>query len=454
VRQIGHFRRTRYGAFAVVVALGATAVATYNAGATSDPGQGTAGAQILRVDPRAGALSIGVGLGESNAGHTNQAAKAQSLSLDLGVIGTSLTTSSCGSAPTISPSQLPQALILENSDPNASKGVTQSQDGGAFTQYGQATKAPYAVATTSIAAQSIKGVLSIGAGVATTWSGIVNGHREAGATVDIASLSLFGLINLGSLHWDVLYQTTPSLVHTGHFSAGNASIAGQALSLPSLVTSLSQLNPVLNSLGIQIQEPIVHENAGIEYVDPLVIAVVPNKTRDSLINTVLNGVAPVTQPLITNLLKAVCKLSTPIEVFDIALGSISGAGSFDVQLGGLSATSGEVASNAFNLGLPGLSVPPIISLLGGNSAPTAPVSTGGSYVAPSTGVSSTPPASPAAAPQISPPVATIQPIKVVHGSRGGALALVALIGLAFLALLAEGDRRMMRRAQRSATFQE
>jgi hypothetical protein len=68
----------------------------------------------------------------------------------------------------------------------------------------------------------------------------------------------------------------------------------------------------------------------------------------------------------------------------------------------------------------------------------------------------TTPAAAGAAPLPSGPVQqqAVQPIKATGGKRGGALAAVALGGLGLLALLAEGDRRMMRRAQRKVTFED
>jgi hypothetical protein len=48
----------------------------------------------------------------------------------------------------------------------------------------------------------------------------------------------------------------------------------------------------------------------------------------------------------------------------------------------------------------------------------------------------------------------IVPASAISGKRGGALAVVGLAGLGLLGLIAEGDRRKMRRAQRTITFEE
>ncbi len=441
------YRRTRLAAAGLALALIATWVASSTAGAVSDPGQGTAVGQILRVDPRAGSLSVGVGVGEALAGHQNQSAKAQSLSLDLGVIGTSLTTASCGSAPAFQPNQLPQTLIVESGQPNADKGETATQY-GALTQYGIATKAPLARAVTTIAPLTIPGLLSIAGGTATSWSGIVDGHRQAGATVDITGISILGQVSLAALHWEVLHQSTGPEVHTGSFSIGAIKLAGTTVSLPDVTTALSQANGILGLVGIHLDPPKVHLTQGIEYVDPLQIAVVPNATRDKLASVLLGAVQPVRQPLYSAILKAICKASTAIEVSDIAIGAVTGAGSFDLQFGGVQAGTGEVSKNGFNLGIPGISlnVPPVLTSSGGTQESSSYAAPSASGPAPTDSVTTLP--TPAAGPLHQ---QAIRPITASKGHKGGALAVVALVGLALLALIAEGDRRMMRRAQRAAT---
>src|SRR5581483_6963545 len=105
----------------------------------------------------------------------------------------------------------------------------------------------------------------------------------------------------------------------------------------------------------------------------------------------------------------------------------TGAGSFNLILGGVQASSGEIPRNQFQLGTFSLAAP----------APTGTSnSTGvlGTSVKPSTGGTA------AAAPTASNPpaanAATITPAASIasKGKRGGALA--------------DGDRRKMRRAQR------
>jgi hypothetical protein len=170
--------------------------------------------------------------------------------------------------------------------------------------------------------------------------------------------------------------------------------------------------------------------------------VVPNATRDSVSSAILTGIQPLREPLIAALLKAKCTLSAEVTVADVAIGSATGAGSFNLLLGGAQATSGEIPANSYRLGGTG-------TLGGGNNSPAL----GGTpTVTPSQGTSTpkvvtpaTPSATGTGTTAATPAAASVPK---VDGKRGGKMAGVGLGCLALLLLVAEGDRRKMRRAQR------
>jgi hypothetical protein len=444
------FRRTRFAAVGALIAVGVTWTVTAPGGADLVPGQGNAGGQALQVDPKAGSLSIGVTLGEALAGHQNKTAKAQSQAIDLGAIGTSLTGSSCGGKPTFQPSQLPQTLIVESGDPGAAAGITKSDDGGAFTRFGKASFTPYAEAITTTAPIAIAGVVAIGAATSTAWSGLINGQRTAGVDINVASLTLPGGVSLAALDWHVEFPTGGSGKPSGSFSIGALNTKGAPSANP--LSGLSALNALLVPLGLQLTLPSVHMTSGILYVDPLTITVIPNAVRDGLLNTVLTGIQPIRQPLIDAVLKAYCQASTEVTVADVAIGSISGAGSFVLSLGGVHANTGLVGANGFGLGIPGFNLPSLPPSLPLETSPaitsSTPAATGYTPPAPTT----TAPTTQAPAPRHT-QAAAIQPIRTTKGKRGGALAGVAVAGLGVLALVAEEDHRKMRRAQRLAAVE-
>jgi hypothetical protein len=479
------FRRTQIAAVGVLIAAVATwtIAGAVNAATPVVPGEGNAATQTIAVIPKAGQLSIGVTLGESFAGHTNEEAKAQSQAIDLGAIGTSLSSINCNAAPTVPANELPQPVEAETGVGNSAQGISEAGDGSAvgsldsagFNRYAQATDAPYGKAVTSSGPISLAGVASIGGGTATSWSGIVNGEREAGATSYVSGITLPGGISLSGLSWSVLDESTGPKTVTGSFSIAGASIAGVPIPTNDPSSTLAQLNSVLEPLGEQLSPPDVHFTSGIEYVDPLELSVIPNATRDGLLNTILTGIQPVREDVFNALLQTVCQTDTAITVLDVALASISGGGTLNIILGGAQANSGLVPAGGFTLG--GAGAPSLGGGSGGSpslgQSSSGSPDLGGSDDSSSSSLGSPDPtagdsgsaALPAATPDDSGSAitttgsrgTTLGPVSKasdVKGKRGGALATVGLCGLGLIGLLAEGDRRKMRKAQRSVTFED
>src|SRR5581483_7082335 len=146
---------------------------------------------------------------------------------------------------------------------------------------------------------------------------------------DVSGLTLPGGISLSNLHWEVAFPSTGSAKPSGSFSVGHAAIGSTTLPANDPGAVLKQLNGVLGPLGFQLHPPATHETQGTEYVDPLTISVVPNTTRDSLFGKVLGGIQPIRQEATAALLNAYCSADTELTVADIAIGSISGAGSLN-----------------------------------------------------------------------------------------------------------------------------
>jgi hypothetical protein len=478
-----------------MVIAGALSLGTGSgAGAAVAPGQGSSYAQSLEVTPHEGSLAVGVVLGEALAGHTNFTARAQSQGVDLGAIGTALTGYNCGSAPTLQPNQIPQPLQAESGQPGAASGMTQTPTSPGLdlnaktpppafgsTEFVQATGSPYAEADTSFAPID-NPLFSIAGMKAKSWSGLVGGQREAGATSDVGSLSfLGGMVQLSGLHWETVYPSGGTAKPTGSFSLGKLLVQGLAVPLPADTSLLaSTVNQALGMLGIKIVAPVVGNQQGIETVTPLQIEVVPNAARDAVIDGLLNAAAPLTNQLFngletgftpaepSSLVALLCQSDTPITVADVTLASIDGGGFFTEALGGVHATSAAVAANQFTLGFGTLGARPGTSQFvpGAQGLGSTPGTPGAPAVAGTAGfaqpVSTSQPAlagtaQPSAAPTASTTPSSAAPVQtaaaVGHGV-GGPLLGIGLGGLGLLALLAEGDRRMMRRAQHTVNFEE
>lgn len=475
------------GISVVLASAGASLLAAAPARAAVSPGEGSSYAQSVQMTPKDGSLSVGVILGEALAGHTNSFARAQSLGLDETAIGSSLQAANCGTNP--SPTQtslVAQPLTAETGQAGAAQGFTATPETGlsteganqavppsfGSTEFVQATNAPYGEADTSYSSLSVPGsVFSVSGTASKAWSGIVDGQREAGATETIKSLDLVnGMVQLGDLAWNVVYPSGGSAKPTGSFTIGSLKVNGQSVGAGNPTTALAAANDVLGTVGLQLSVPGVTTTEGVEYVGPLQIEVVPNSLRDSIIDPTVSATQPAVSPVAGDLENGftgepasvyaeLCDSDTPITVAEIAVASVDGAGSYVTSFGGVDASSGTAPTNPYNLSIPGFSISPGQSeyVPGTPGTPGTPGSslagdtsgigtsgtpvTAGSATAP-TGSTGTTGGSSASAPQ------NTQDIAATGTEAGGPLLAIGLCGLGALLLLAEGDRRIMRRAQR------
>jgi hypothetical protein len=479
------------GACIALTATGTSLMFAAPARAAVDPGVGSSYAQSIQATPKDGSLAVGVIMGEALAGHTNSFARAQSLGLDETAIGSSLGAYNCGKAPSSEQTSLvSQPLTAETGQSGADKGFTLTPTSGASsegpnqavppsfgsTEYAQATATPYGEADTSYSSVAVPGsVFTVSGTSSKAWSGIVNGQREAGASEYIQSLDLVGTtVQIGGLKWDVVYPSGGSGAPTGSFSMGSITVAGKALPTNDPSKSLLAANQVLGLLGLQLSVPTITNSQGAESVSPLQIEVVPNTTRDSIIDPVVSGAQPITGPLEGDLENGtpgepasvyaeLCQSDTPISVADIAIAGVDGAGSFVTSFGGVQASSGAAPVNPYNLGGPSFSLSPGqtefipgtpavagSSATPGGSVPVGSTSIGGQTATPSvaSGSATAPSGSTGTSGGSQSAPQPTQNIAAVGTEAGGPLLAIGLCGLGALLLLAEGDRRIMRRAQR------
>lgn len=492
-------RRIRWaagGVSALVAATGAVALGTSPARADTSPGIGSSYAQAFQDTPEEGSLRVGVVLAEAIAGHTNYIARAQSQSVDTTAIGSSMEGYNCGSAP--SQTQLglvPQPLQTETGESGAAQGQTvQPTDGLSTesssqpvppswggTEHVQATQDPFGEADTYYGDVTVPGNPFEISGMHTkATSGLVNGHRVATATTDIKSLTLMGgQVVMSGLEWTATYPSGGGGGKpTGTFTIGKVVIDGTAVPTADPSAALAAVNQALAPLGLDFEAPKTTEVDGVEFVSPLELNVVPNAQRDQVLTALVNGSHQVTGPLENGLengfageppplVQLTCQSDTPITVADIAVASVDGAGSYITSFGGVNASSGATPVDPFNLSLGGFGslsstqyipgTPAVAGSTGSSalsSAPTgaaAPPTGALSSATPTGGVASTSAAPSSASPDSSQPT---QNIASIGHAAGGPLLGIGLGGLAALLLLAEGDRRLMRRAQMGGNFND
>jgi hypothetical protein len=460
------------------LSLAGSGSASADTGPNVGPTQGSSSALSLQVTPHEGSLAVGALFGVALAGNTDTFAKAQSEGLDLGAVGESMKSYNCGSPPNqFVYNAVPDPLIVESGQPGASQGITQGpsqQDYGA-NEYGRADNSPYGEADTTYVGplQDPTNAVVVSGMHSKAWSGVVNGVAESGATSDIGSLSLGGgTVVLDGLHWESVSPVGGGQP-TGSFSIGKAVIAGNSVPTADLSTLSTAVNQALGTLGLVVGIPSPYESSGIQFVDPLQVEVVPNSTRDGITDPIItsqavqgnyyqvasglengfspnqpqpyNNLAPVeaTQPG-QQIAAALCQSDTPITVADITIASLDGGGYFNVALGGVNSTDGPLLTGNFCLAcaLPGSLGGGTSQFLPGTAALTGTLGT--------TGSSGPVPNGPGGAPGT-----THLQRQAVHFipsgyQPGGPMLGAGLGGLLLLLGLAEGDRRLMRRAQKAA----
>ena len=459
--KLNHLRRplTRSAA-AVVAGVLLTALTTpWAAGSTDEfiAGSGNSYAQVMRVGPTAGRLSLAPVLGVTLADYTDTVARAESESADLAAIGVA---SPCADA------KVPR-LRVTSDDPGAAQGketifAGQKQSGlggGVGDLTASATKAPMAVAGFKMSSFDIPGVIGMGGGESTSTSGIVTRNRQkvrrGTADVTINTFSL-GLVTLKGMHWSSV-QETDAKQHrtiTGSFTIGGASIAGIPLPVANgnLNTVLGPINAALAPTGFGIVPPAFDKTGGIADVSPLSIQIVDSQLGRQFLAPVLAGVEPIREPLSQQLIPileqpaqivggnpndcsqtTVPDLTVGVLVADLSVGIAAGSSQLHVDLGGTDAyTEGQRFTNPFDFNVP---PPPA-------SAPIPPktIFTPGTAGTPAIpGVAgSTADTTQLASGEIP------QSDKTIPGGKGGLAIAVGLIGLIIAVVLAGADWYWMR----------
>lgn len=460
--RLGHFRRTAgtgvlvVGAVALAASVGAPSAAGQTGAPSFNKGTGNAVAESIRLDPVAGGLSFGIGIGEALAGHQNTAATAESRAANLGVIGTTLAAEACdGGDPSLPKEDQPQALRVESNEEGAEAGKSgQDPKVPGVDRHVRATTAPFAEATTSSGNLDLPGVLSVQGARSHARSGVDGELREAVARTEVARLVVADVVELRGMVWEAIHRSGSTEEQLGTFTLGSLVVGGTPVPFDDPTEGLAAANDALRPLGFELRPPRAHfdetARGTLATVDPLGVRVIPSPARDDLLGGVQSELQDEREELFNALIEMDCGNATYITVLDIVLSAFGAGGYFAVELGGVQATT--AALNRFSgLGGSGGSLPSLAGTLPasgnlgsgvldatGSRGPAGSVATPGAGNAAGSGGAAATPEAP-----IDDAVEA-----ATEGSRGGALAAVGGVGLLLLLATAEGDRRKMRRALR------
>jgi len=318
-------------------------------------GVAKATAIVSRVAPGVGSLELGVSSGIAVSEVTNQLAQAQAQTLDLGLIGTTLTAEGCdGSDPPASDDELPQPTRVDNRDGDAEATSDEiplaGANLGAGRESARATRTPLSAAVATSAA-SFGPVLSIGGGRAQAVTEIIDGAaRQARATVD-ANLEIAGVIDLSGLRWEAVHRTGADPGARGAFDIGTAEVLGVPVPVESLTDLQTTLNEALAPSGITVTLPRVErftEPADVVRVTPLRLVLKDSPVGKAALGPGLELTREERSQIFEDVAAAYCQAAGALLVGDIAVSVASGTGFLAVEVGGAEATSGElVLGNPF-----------------------------------------------------------------------------------------------------------
>ena len=333
------------------------------------PGSGTAAARLVRLAPRTASLEFGISGGVARADYQGASlARAETQTLDLGLIGLVLTTGSCGGDAPLAPDQLPQPLRVDSRQ-GAREERRQVAGGdivGAGNEAVQATPGAASAAEISGAFLRLGDAVSVTRGVSRTEAQLVRGRsRRAGAQVDLDEVVLAGgAVRLAGLHWRADHETGANSRATGGFSVARLEIAGRVLPTDTpaaLAAAFEQAGREMAGRGLRLSAPQLTGTAsGGVQVTPLVVSAGGSDSAAPLLGPAVAAAQPVRDG--ANGLLGGCngpgaRLSAGIggayTVVDGVLAGLTGSGGGAVELGGVSvATEGAAFDDPFGFRLP------------------------------------------------------------------------------------------------------
>jgi hypothetical protein len=412
-------------------------------------GQAKATAVVTKIGPGVGNLELALGSGVAVSELKNDLAQAQAQSLDLGLIGTTLTADGCEAA-ALRPDQLPQPVRVDNRQGDASEttdyapvaGETRGGGRGSAT----ATKKPSATAVATAAASDGPAV-SIGGGKATAVTEVIDhAERQAHATVELDLKLAGGALELSNLRWDALHRSGKKTHAEATFDIGTAKLAGVPVPLDSLKAAQDAINTGLAETGISIEMPHVErfqKPTDLIRITPLLITLRDSPAGKAALGPGLNATRAQREQMFTDLSNAICDAAGILLVGDIGVSIVSGTGFVTYGIGGAEAISGDfILENPF-----GAPIAPLSQVV-------TPPASGVAPLAPAVATPAAPPAAAAKPSADGQQIADVGPLEELCESvhpfawpdcSKGAMAPLGLLGLFATSGVAALDWRHQRR---------
>ncbi|MGH9136731.1 MAG: hypothetical protein ACRD0G_06745, partial [Acidimicrobiales bacterium] len=361
------------------------------------PGTGLASGQVLAVVPAAGDANLPIDAGFTAARFRNDTGDGDAGTLRLGLIGSLLTTSTCGREPSIRPGSLPDASVLHLNSSDGDQSATTEYPptgSGAGTQSGTVRSGSYSEFEARPGVFDVPNVIRIGGGVSHSVAELVpDQQRRAVASTEIGSLSVLGgVVELRGLRWHASHVsfaegTTPEVA--GAFTMDEIVVPPlppMPVSSPdALQSAIDLVNAVLGRLFVTMVLPeVTTAPNGAMVVSPLRVIVSGGDASAALIRPLLGDPAAdrARRELANLLFLQGCegplaetdypRIAGGVNtVSDVVIAGLLGSGGVTLEIGGASAgTEARRFDNPFGSGDP-LLVPPVVASAGVNPPPAA-----------------------------------------------------------------------------------
>jgi hypothetical protein len=347
-------------------------------------GSGDAVANVGRVVARASGLPLAVTFGSALGHYQGITARGESATLDLGVLGVLLTTSTggCGGGgrSPLSPDQLPKRTVADSraGAVSASKDVAGAGPVGAGREEASARPGALAQAAYTSAALGLGELLASGEGRSSSAAELVDGQeRRAQAQVRFTNIDIAGgLVSLRGLRWTAEQRTGPGglvLGAAGTFGLDTVTVAGIPLPTATpleLAAAFGAANEAIAPYGLRLEPPRVTKTTGDREVrvTPLKLVLGDGTAAKPLLGPLMSETQPAREALLEAMKgfrRGDCDLGAAggltFTVVDVVAAALGGNGGIDLELGGvLATTEGIDYGDPFGLIDPGLPTLPAL----------------------------------------------------------------------------------------------
>ena len=302
---------------AAVLGLGCTVLLAVSPPAPADSpfvqGSGDAVANVGRVVARASGLPLAVTFGGALGHYQGITARGESATLDLGVLGVLLTTSTggCGAGQSpFSPDQLPKRTVADSRSggTSASKDVAGGGPVGAGREEASAKPGALGQAAYTSAALELGDLLASGEGRSSSVAELVDGHeRRAQAQVRFGNIDIAnGLVSLRGLRWTAEQRTGAGGLVTGAegtFGVDTVKVAGVPLPTATpleLAAAFGAANQAIAPFGLRLEPPRVTKTTADREVrvTPLKLVLGDGTAAKPLLGPLMSETQPLREPLL------------------------------------------------------------------------------------------------------------------------------------------------------------